>query len=758
MNSHPDDSPVDSGQRKLSAIFFSDMKGFSKRMGNDEFKTLRSLKVHNALMTEAITRNHGRTIKTLGDAFIATFDSALDAINCAIQIQQQFYEHNKKRKEDEEDIVIRIGIHVGDIFITTNDAFGDGINIAARVQSIAPPGGIYISEDAIRTIRSKITFEKIKLGKAHLKNITIPVTVYQVILPWHRENSPGLLIRFFYQQRKMVLAITMIAIIFSLTLLSLFKPSFFEGSMPSEEKSMVVLPFTNFGVANIDYLSDGFTSDIISRLSGIREFFIITKSAAFQFKNSNISEDSIAASLHVRFALKGTLQCANNRIKLTVVLFDSKTKKVAWRDTYDKEQNGIVTIENIILEHIVSYFDLQAFSNAEKITENNPQAYDYYLKGLFYSRKAKTKEDNILSIENFTKALDEDSLFLQARRALAEAQKVQYEEHWSESTDILNMAERNCGEVLVKDSMDAHSFAVLGDIKALRGDKDGSISLYEKALRINPYDILALTSYGGQFIFDKPERAIALLTKAAEVEPTSATTNSNLGIAYAQLKNYQQAINSFKQAIRCDSNNVDPWNNLGYAYERVSHYDQALEAYINALSKKKDWPLLYTNIGILLLAQEKYAVAESVLTEGINYCPKEYELRYMLGLTLQKERKLSKSRNVYLDGLALLNIAPHSKKNSREFQADECLFKARLGMTAHAAESLSKINPSDISEDELAMKITRAYAILKNKSKAIEWFNRAKALNVEYDEKYLSTAVDLDSYRTDPDFISVARQ
>ena len=333
-------------ERRLAAILAADVAGYSRLMGNDEEGTLAALKAfRRELIDPKIAEHRGRTVKTTGDGALVEFASAVDATHCAMEIQQAIAERNIAVSEDRR-VEFRIGINVGDIIIDEGDLYGDGVNIAARLESLAAPGAICISEDAYRQIKGKLTLNVSDMGERQLKNIAQPVRVYSVQLDGASQR-PAL-------------------------------------ALP-DKPSIAVLPFQNMsGDPEQEYFADGVTEDIITELSRFSQLFVIARNSSFIYKNKPIDLRQVGRELGVRYVLEGSIRRSGDRVRITAQLIDAGTGSHRWAERYDRELKDVFAIQDELACTIAAV--LAAHVNkaeAERTLLKPPatwQAYDHYVR------------------------------------------------------------------------------------------------------------------------------------------------------------------------------------------------------------------------------------------------------------------------------------------------------------------------------------------------------------------------------------------
>src|SRR5712692_10151614 len=343
MSEHPP-AAVPAETRRLAAIMFTDIVGFSRQMGSNEARTLRLLDTHNQLIQHTVAAHHGTVIKTVGDAFLVDFPSVVHAVQCAQSIHAQFRTHNAE-KEPAEQIHVRIGIHSGDIVQRDGDVFGDGVNIASRLQALAEPDTICISDMVYREVAKKLDLGMVVLlGRPQLKNIAERFQVYALLA----EQPKGLRHTLQIQRLKLSrrVSTTQWMVIGGLILIaggivtghyfirsplspqsSVLSPAAAPAALPLPDKpSIVVLPFDNMSNdPEQDYFSDGITEDITSDLSKISSLFVIARNSAFTYKGKAVKVQDVSREMGVRYVLEGSVRKADNQVRVTVQLIDGAT-------------------------------------------------------------------------------------------------------------------------------------------------------------------------------------------------------------------------------------------------------------------------------------------------------------------------------------------------------------------------------------------------------------------------------------------------
>jgi len=339
-------------ERKLAAIFSADVKGYSRLMGEDELTTIRTLTTYREVMATLIQQYRGKVVDSPGDNLLAEFASALDAVQCAVDTQQELKTRNVELPANRK-MEFRIGINVGDVIVERERLYGDGVNIAARLEGLAEGGGICISGTVYDQVENKLGIGYEYLGEQAVKNISKPVRVYRVRM------EPGT-ITSRTETKKVV-------------------------EMP-DKPSIAVLPFTNLsGDPEQEYFSDGITEDISTDLSRISGLFVISRNSVFLYKGKAVKPEEVSRELGVRYILEGSVRKAGNRVRITAQLIDATTGYHLWAERYDRELKDIFTLQDEVTQKIVAALAVKLTAGEQerlvrKYTDNL-EAYDYYLRG-----------------------------------------------------------------------------------------------------------------------------------------------------------------------------------------------------------------------------------------------------------------------------------------------------------------------------------------------------------------------------------------
>ena len=446
-------------ERRLAAILAADVVGYSRLMGLDEEATLAQLKAHRReLIDPKIDEHRGRLVKTTGDGMLIEFTSVVDAVRCAVNIQRGMAERNAGVDQDKR-IEFRIGVNLGDIIIDEDDIFGDGVNVAARLEAIAEPGGICISEDAYRQIRGKIDTVCEDLGELRLKNITNSIRAYRVRLHDHAGAKPAL-------------------------------------PLP-DKPSIAVLPFQNMsGDPEQEYFADGMVDDIITALSRFPDLFVIARNSSFVYKGLPVDIAKAARELGVRYILEGSVRKAGNRVRITGQLIDATSRAHLWADRFEGMLEDVFELQDRVTERVVGEL-LPSIMKAEierakRKPPANMAAYDYVLRAmpLFAAETGAMEAFDLLD-----EALRLDPEFARAHAMLAHLNEQRYRDRADQNRDEARQAaERHARAAVVYGWDDGWALAHAGFVLAIPvKDVASARSVLDRAVFLNPNSAVALS-------------------------------------------------------------------------------------------------------------------------------------------------------------------------------------------------------------------------------------------------------------------------
>ena len=524
--------PVPAVERKLAAIFAADIAGYSRLMGLDEAGTLARLKARREIMDRLIAAYRGRIFNTAGDSVVADFVSAVDAVQCAVAVQEALAEENAGMAESDA-MRFRIGIHVGDVIVEGTNLFGDAVNIAARLEAVAEPGGICVSATVRDQIGTRLPIAFADLGEQQVKNIARPVRVYRVLDTGAAAKSPS-------------------------------APA--QPALPLPDKpSIAVLPFANMsGDPEQEYFADGITEDIITMLAGWRAFPVIARNSTFTYKGKTIDIRTVGRELGARYVLEGSVRKAGRRVRVTAQLIEADTGHHLNADRYDRDLADLFDVQDEIVTAIAGAIEPELLKfERNRIAhrpQNNEDAYEIYQRGMWHHYR-HSKDDNLKAQDFFRRALSIDAQYPQATAALAIA--------------VLNAAYRGWAGYIEGNYVEAYELALrsvaldarypnarfaLGLVCMWTSRSDRALTEFQEAIKLDPSFAAAYVVLGQMYLYaGRPDEAIELAEKGISLSP------------------YDPRMSLWLPA-------------LAGAHYRLGHYAEAVEIGLRSWTLNRNWP------------------------------------------------------------------------------------------------------------------------------------------------------------------------
>ena len=544
-------------QRKLAAIMFTDMVGYSALSQRDDKLALELLEEHRELLRKILPRFNGTEIKTIGDAFLIEFNSALEAAQSAIEIQRALA-HRNHDVGVERRIELKIGIHIGDVVHRGGDVYGDGVNIASRIEPLAGPGGICVSMDVERQIRNAVETRFEKLAPTELKNISVPMDLFRIVLPWEKQPALATGSRATSEarpnKRMWIAAAVILLLIIGIGSWWTTRPNknlaspAADGGKPQNipEKSIAVLPFENLSDDKANtYFADGIQDEILTKLAGIADLKVISRTSTAKYQSKPDDLKTVSQQLGVANVVEGTVQRVADQVRVNVQLIDARADAHLWAKTYDRAAKDVFAVETEVSQEIADALRAKLSPNeANALTAaptQNAEAYDLFLKGEYEEREA----EGSLRAESFDRAaafyqqaLDNDPNFALAAARLVESRM---NRHWfvtklteTDLAKVKSLAEHAL--VLGPNLADAHM--ALGNFYYLGYRQyDQALQEFQRALDLQPNNLRALefSAYVHRRQGDW-QRALSALTKCQERDPRDASLVANTGAIYTNLR------------------------------------------------------------------------------------------------------------------------------------------------------------------------------------------------------------------------------
>jgi adenylate cyclase len=557
--------------RRLAAILAADVAGYSRLMGEDEAGTARALRDHRSVADPLVAEHGGRIVKTTGDGMLIEFGSVVGAVQCAIGLQELAAERNMGLP-DQRRMEWRIGVHLGDVLVEGDDILGDGVNIAARLEGIAEPGGICISEDAFRQVRGKVAVEFTDIGEQSLKNIARPLRVYRIGQAAAPEQVGAPI-----------------------------------GVLPLPDKpSIAVLPFANLsGDPEQEYFADGMVEEIITALSRIRWLFVIARNSSFTYKGQAVDVKVVGRELGVRYVLEGSVRKAGGRVRITAQLIDASSGAHLWADRFDGSLEDVFDLQDKVASNVAGVIEpalqtAETGRSAHRPTKDLT-AYDLYLRA--YAMILSSTQRAVEALGLMEQAIERDPHY---GPALAGAAICYYRLcHDSSTKDPetdarkgadfarrgLQMARDDPGTLvnaavvlayfgedigatiatvehaLTLNPSFARGWYINGILRAWAGEPDIAIEHYEASLRLNPRGGIGWVIAGigiAHFLSRRYDRAIPKLLFGIQQDPEHPAAYRHLAACYAHTGRFDEAqgiIQRLRMIVPCLAPSIIPYRN-----------------------------------------------------------------------------------------------------------------------------------------------------------------------------------------------------
>jgi adenylate cyclase len=502
--------------RRLAAILAADIVGYSRLMGLDEAGTAQALREHRAAADPLIAEHGGRVVKTSGDGMLIEFGSVVGAVECAVGLQALAAEQNAAVPSDRR-MEWRIGVHLGDVLIEGDDILGDGVNIAARLEGIAEPNGICISEDGFRQVRGKVEAEFADMGEQSLKNIARPLRVYRV------EPAAG-------------------------TKQTVTSPP----ALPVPDKpSIAVLPFANMsGDPEQEYFADGMVEEITTAISRLPWLFVIARNSAFTYKGKPVDVKQVARELGVRYVLEGSVRKGGNRVRITGQLIDTTTGAHIWADRFDGALDDIFELQDQVASNVAGAIEPKLrqseIERARRKPTTNLTAYDLYLHALAQFHRF-TEEGFAEAIVLVRQALAVDPAYAPAAALVGLCRARQRVQGWGAVSDEdIGEACRLARQALEAERDDAETISqAASTLFFLAGEAAMAAAALDRALALNPNAAHAWWARGNIHAGNEPEKAIDATERARRLSPFDPYTflfAQTIAVAHLTARRFEQAI------------------------------------------------------------------------------------------------------------------------------------------------------------------------------------------------------------------------
>ncbi|HLF47504.1 MAG TPA: tetratricopeptide repeat protein [Chitinophagaceae bacterium] len=582
MQQTTDTNSASQEQRKLAAIMFADMMGYTALMQEDEAgaKLLRNRQ--KKTLETLIPEHNGTIIQFFGDGTLSMFDSSADAVRCGIAIQHEL--------QKEPSVKLRIGIHSGDVVYDKEGIYGDCVNLASRIESLSVPGAVLFSGKVYDEIKNQRDIQTHSLGKFHFKNVKKPLEVYAaandgmvIPSPAHitgKLSQDSFSLSSMLKKRKVRWIVLVVLAAFITLAIALFYLT--TGKSSSVIDSIAVLPLENLsGNTEQEYFVSGMHETLISELSKISSLKVISRTSTLQYKDTKKTMPEIAKELDVKAIIEGSVIREGDIVRITVQLIDGTTDKHLWAEKFDRELRGILALHSEVAQKIAEAIKLE-LTPQDKIRlvstkAINPRAYEFYLTGRHYWNQ-RTINSYKQAIENFKKAIEEDSSYAQAYAALADCYILLGEQGGMPQQEAGLQANNSIQKALLLNDKLAEAYSSLGVWKlSYEWNWAESEKAFKKAIDLNPGYAITYQWYGRTLGFiGRYDEAIKLLEKAKELDPLSPVIVAYIGQVQIYAKQYNKAEVVLHDALKVHPNHPLILHNIGELYAAQGRYTEAI--------------------------------------------------------------------------------------------------------------------------------------------------------------------------------------
>jgi adenylate cyclase len=560
---------------------FTDMVGYTALGQKNEALSLALVDEQRRLVRPILGRHNGREVKTIGDAFLVEFSNALEAVRCAYDIQRGIREFNFSMPEERR-IHLRVGVHLGDIIETEDDISGDAVNVASRIEPLAEDGGVCITRQVYDHVQNKFELPFGNLGSKALKNVSLPVEVYKLILPWEVTASRAV-----------------------------------EG----ESNRIVVLPLVNISPDEKDeFFADGMTDELIGTLSKIRGLKVVARTSAMKYKGEKKTAGEIGRELRVSSLIEGSVRREGNRVRISLQLVDTSTDEQLWADKFDRELQNVLAMQSEIAQHVagaleVRLKDAERFALTKRIVVD-PAAYTLYLRGRYYWN-TRSEEGLNKAVKCFEETVARDPSYALAHVGLADSFAMLGLYGFRRPSTVYPLAKERITRALSLDETLAEAHASMGEIMMqYYYEWDRAKGELDQALKLSPnYATAHLWKSTYYLTQGLPEEAIAECRIAEELDPLSMIIATELGKTFYYARRYDEAIKQYSKSLEIDQNFALAHKGLAEVYSKQSFFDKSLAEIEKAIALSNRSVFILDDLGYIYALAGRRVEAEQVLDE-----------------------------------------------------------------------------------------------------------------------------------------------
>jgi adenylate cyclase len=534
------------GERRLAAIMFTDMVGFTALAQRDEDLAMQLLEEQRRLIRALLSKYKGREVETIGDAFFVEFASSLDAVNCAVAIQTTLREWNAQRPVEDR-VLIRIGIHLGDVLHRGKEVSGDAVNIASRIEALAPHGGVCVTSQVYASVFNKVEYEFETIGVPELKNVFTPIEVYRIVGFGEDES----------------------------------RPVHIRAALPKDR--IAVLPFVNISPDQVDeYFADGMTEELISSVSMISGLKVIARTSVMRYKRAHKPIAEIGRELNVGNILEGSVRKVGTKIRISVQFVETSKEVPSWSHKYDREVKDVFAIQSEIAQHVAEALKDHIFGGKHREEPRtatfSTEAYMSYLRGRQLWNK-RTEEDLKRAISFFEKSISIDSSYARAYVGLADTYATLALMEFMAPNEAYPKAKEAVKKALALNAGLSAAHTSLGLIKfQYDWDWKGAEAEFTESISTN-FNYAPAHHFFADYLkaMGRFDEALAEIEKARELDPLSLAINIGVGHVLYLSGQYERAIEEYKRAVELDPSFMATHVWFGRPYLEMGMFIEAID-------------------------------------------------------------------------------------------------------------------------------------------------------------------------------------
>ncbi|HVH15327.1 MAG TPA: tetratricopeptide repeat protein [Candidatus Angelobacter sp.] len=583
------------GKRRLAAIMFTDMVGYTALGQKNESLSLALVDEQRRLIRLVLSRHNGREVKTIGDGFLVEFPSAMDAVRCAYDIQRTTRELNISAPAEQK-LHLRIGVHLGDVVESQGDISGDAVNIASRIEALAEDGGVCLTRQVYDHVQNKFELPMTSLGPKSLKNVSSSTEVYKMSMPWDDART--------------------------------IPPT------EHDTRRIAILPFANISSDSADeYFSDGMTDELITVLSKIGGLRVVARTSAMRFKGEKASASRIGQELKVASLIEGSVRKSGNRVRISVELVDTQSEEQLWTETYNRDLKDVFFVQSDIAQQVARALELRLGGRESSDLQGrhapNPEAHSLYLKGR-YHWNSRAESDVNRAMKYFEEAIGRDPQYAPAYVGLADCYSVLGTYGYRRGSVVYPRAKELAERALSLDENLAEAHASLGEMLMwYYYDWAKAGSELDQAIELNPsYATAHMWRATHNTTHGKFNEALTDVKRAVELDPLSMIilTESAKDLYFA--RRYDEAVNEYQKSFQVDPNFPIAHKGLAEVYAQKGMYDAAIIEIEKAISLSKRSTFILDDLGYIYARAGKREEATKVLQDLAALATDEYVPAY----------------------------------------------------------------------------------------------------------------------------------